>query len=136
MSKEFKHSKEEREKWRRYYAKNREKRLAQVKAYCKRNRAKISAREKAFEKASKLKVAQFFGSKCTLCSYDGGEELKCIVMHEVHGQKHHCGYRHVWKYKENFSPLCFKCHNMVHRMMVVFGMTWEQILALRDSVNA
>lgn len=133
MSRQFKHSEKERKKWRRYYAKNREKKLAAVKKYSKLNRKEISKRENAFEKKSKLKVVELFGSKCTLCSYDGGKELKCIVMHEIHGNKHHHGYRHVWKYKENFGSLCFKCHNMVHHMMVVFGMTWEQILALKEA---
>lgn len=78
------------------------------------------------------KALSLFGSKCFLCEVDCKATNTKLELHEIHGKRHL--NEHLLKATKNpkdYAPLCIHCHRMVSRMMRVFCLTWQDILALK-----
>ena len=117
-----------RQSQREWYRKHREEKLTKVKVYIREHRQEISQRDKDYERIYKEKVVAYFGTRCALCRFDGGQALKGVDMHERNGKKHHRTYGYVWRHKEDFKPVCKWCHQMVHGLLLRFNLSWEGIV--------
>lgn len=124
-------SKYNKEACKRWYEKNRAKKLAYQSRYAKEHRKERLEYERKRLRKQRTKIGELLGTNCLLCGHDGGNNLKGIQLHEIHGNKHHYDYGYVLKHIKDFVPLCNYCHVMVSRMMMVFGFTWKQIKALK-----
>lgn len=66
--------------------------------------------QKEIRKREWEKVRALFDLKCIIC----GSDLK-VQLHEVHGKDHSkLFFSYIRKHKEDFVPLCRKCHQAIH----------------------
>jgi len=70
-----------------------------------------------------------FGTICCLCGLECGEKIE---LHEIHGKRHPRNVEYYVEHKDDFAPTCYQCHRMVHRLMKTFGLSWNDILALKS----
>lgn len=107
-----------------------------------RARHAIQKRIRAQERRDEIRELRrkVFGDVCVLCGeqdFIGAPKLG-VILHEIHGKPHYDGnhrskeatLKDALKHKEDFAPVCIVDHRMVHRMMKVFGCSWEDILSL------
>jgi len=55
-------------------------------------------------------IKKKIGNKCLFCGFKGK-----ILFHEIHGRKHNLSAYYILEHIENFIPLCFPCHNSLHK---------------------
>lgn len=62
-------------------------------------------------KKNKKLLEEKLGTECRICH----NHPKRIVYHEIHGKAHdRKSYSYQLKHLENFIPLCYKCHQILH----------------------
>lgn len=85
------------------------------------------------DKKALLRLLQILGETCVICGKTPKKRLRrTICFHNIYFKKHSTHPYHVLKHVEEFVVTCSKCHIGVHFLHDVFGMSWEEILALRD----
>jgi predicted HNH restriction endonuclease len=105
--------------------KNPEKVQEQKKRWFSRHRKEVLKKLHEYDREQRRKVKEVFGQACCLCK----EIPKKIKLHEKSGNTHSSGRGYILKHAEDFVPLCFPCHQMVHGLMR-FGFRWEDIYLL------
>lgn len=82
---------------------------------------------------ARAKLLKILGETCVIC---GGipvnKKRSNLCFHNIHFRNHRLDPSYVLKHIEEFVSTCSKCHNGVHFLHDVFGMSWEDILAFRD----
>jgi hypothetical protein len=80
------------------------------------------------------------GKHCALCDSvpndkvdKGGRLQHYLEYHEIYGKKHPLTLKYFLEHKDDFVPLCKLCHKVVHHLMKVFGLTWKDMLALKET---
>lgn len=126
------HKEEISEKAREYHRENREKILKRQREYYRENRGELLKRQREYQKKNAKKIErrrlqrkkklidrllEVIGKECYTC---GSTEL--IGFHEIHGNSHpprrniKAFFDYLMKHKEDFVPLCGKCHTIIHRI--------------------
>jgi hypothetical protein len=97
----------------RYYEKNREKKIAKSMAYYYKNKDKWKLYQKQWYKKRMEKLDGLIGDTCFICN-----SKEHICFHEKHGLNHEYhgsyGYHYYLEHHKDFIPLCFECHRLVH----------------------
>jgi hypothetical protein len=98
----------------RYYEKHRSERIAKTKAYFKKYVKEHRIYQNQYNKKRMNELYSLIGNTCFIC---GSKEHICF--HEKHGlnhEKYHgsCGYPYYLQHHEDFIPLCYQCHKLVH----------------------
>jgi len=95
-------------------------------------------RQRRYRKKQWLKEKQALdklaGDVCSLCGIEYKHQSKrrrFINLHNIHNKKHSKKLAYMLEHKEEFVPLCRLCHDTVHRMNQLFGLTWDDILLLK-----
>lgn len=125
---------------RRWRANNKEKERMYGKTYRAKhaNQRRLQGQKRRAE--IRKRRIDVFGEVCALCgekNFIGAPKLG-YILHEIHGKPHYnenhrskeAMLRDSLKHPEDFAPLCIADHKMVHRLMKVFGLSWEDILNL------
>lgn len=119
-----------REKAREAYYRDREKNLRRMKKYRNRNHEerkrkrrmnyatnveKYRKYQREWSKKRRKEVEKIIGTQCLICG-----STKKVCFHEIHGKPHpHARYRYVLNHPEDFVPLCFDCHEALHRYVKI-----------------
>ena len=83
------------------------------------------------EQLSRLRrlLDNYFGVSCYICSSPK------YCYHEIHGKPHPLGdtlskLKFILRFREDFKPLCFDCHRLVHSLAVPKDINEERLLEL------
>lgn len=97
---------------------NKEKRKKQARLWKRRNPERVrKARLKCYEKMCE-KLFRLIGDKCIVCGQIRHKPHNKLEFHEKNGVNHRNEnrFKYIRKNKENFMPLCHRCHQIVHRI--------------------
>ena len=64
---------------------------------------------------TKKQVVSILGIKCSICE----KSTKKILFHEIHFKKHQINYPFILKHLEDFIPICYKCHLVLHGLKLL-----------------
>ena len=99
-----------------YYEKNKKEIKNVTKTYYETHREQIFKQRKELKEKRRTELEIVIGNKCIVCG-----STKHIVFHEIHGKKHPLPrgdskriHFFMLEHKEDFVPLCFKCHSTIH----------------------
>jgi len=92
--------------------------------YYKKNREKWNSYTREYRRKGREKIKALIGDKCIFCG------KKEIYFHEIYNKKHSRHNKYILKHIEDFIPLCDTCHQGVHFLMRIFGLTWDDIRTL------
>lgn len=110
-----------------YQAKHKEKYATDVVFRQKKIHA-VNERSKTVRVNGKEAVLKLLGDSCILCN-----KKEKINFHEIHGKRHpYYNWNYHLEHIDDFKTLCTGCHTMVHRMIRVFNLTWDEILNLKS----
>ena len=76
-----------------------------------------------YVKRQKRIIRGKIGSTCVLC---GSKEH--IHYHEIHFKKHTYTYHYIATHTEDFIPMCFNCHNVLHKALRIKN--WKKFFEL------
>lgn len=60
----------------------------------------------------RLKIMDILGDSCVICG-----SKQNLQFHEIHGKNHSTSIIFVREHKEDFVPLCGKCHRAKTRLL-------------------
>jgi hypothetical protein len=115
-----------------YYKKHTGKVAIRGHKYYMKNRIRIME----YDRKRRITMHSLFLSECFLCNTTEASNRRSLDLHEKYGRKHSTNVTYILKHKEDFVPLCRKCHSMVTRLMFIFGLKWEQINNLKNKVGS
>ena len=93
-----------------YYLANKDKMIACSTKWRKDNREHSNDLHRISRKKEAEKIVELLGKICSIC----GNSKRRIQYHEIHG-KPHTKYRgYIIKHYKDFTPLCCRCHNVLH----------------------
>jgi len=104
--------------------------LEYQKRYRKTHKKKIKEANKKHHILKREELNKIFERKCFICGNTGNNRWGRgeLPLHEIHGKKHQSNPNYMIKHKENFVPLCWKCHKVIHRLAELTDMEIEEIL--------
>ena len=77
----------------------------------------------------KSEILKILGNKCLLC-----QTSKSLRFHNKSFKNHNnTSPDYILRNIKEFTVLCQRCHAGVHFLHNVFGLSWEQIIHLKDS---
>jgi hypothetical protein len=97
------------------------------KIYRTKNRKLTNAYAEKYYKEDSEKIKEILGSLCILCG-----SSKRVCLHEIHGKRHITLKYYILQHIEDFIPLCFNCHNSLHKMSKTKNINWKKFFELRD----
>ena len=118
----------QRANWRRYYQIHRETICAKRRSYMKE---KYKPRRKELYHQLRTRLHTVLGDTCVLCKTPRvTAKGRTVEYHEIHGKEHGKNYYFVLAHREDFVPLCTRCHTAVTWLMHTFRFTWNEIVTL------
>jgi len=86
------------------------------------------------ERNAKLeaKILHILGKSCAICRKTVTQKHK--RFHNKYFRRHPSGPDYVLKHIEEFVLVCWKCHQGLHFLHDILGMSWEQILSLKEKM--
>jgi len=113
-----------------YYEEHKEEILENHKLWMKKNREYYNESQREWRKNNKDKIDLYYqnrrntqrkllldsiGNKCVICGFEESEGKGKLHFHEKYGKEHPYNKGiYILKHKEDFVPLCYRCHNFIH----------------------
>ena len=110
--------------WRKTSLKHKASALRSVRTYQKRHPDRVRVTERKRDRKEKDTLRVLFGTNCFICGEQRAEKL---IFHQIHGQHHLRSYKYVLDHIEDFTYICYSCHNKVHWAMQYLHLTWNQM---------
>ena len=85
----------------------------------------------------KQSIDEHLGTSCFFCGFDNPNNRKNgLEKHEVYGKDHSTARKYYRENIKDFVLLCIGCHKCVHWMMKHLGLKWDEIKALKSTVES
>jgi hypothetical protein len=79
------------------------------------------------------KIIEVLGNKCKICKIIISNS-RMVFFHEINGKSHVPDVHYTLKHIKDFVPLCWKCHLGVHFCMRQLGLSWYEIIEMREII--
>jgi predicted nucleic acid-binding Zn ribbon protein len=98
-----------------YYLKNKTQQTTKNRNWRKNNAEKFREITRKWRAKKDNEVMLIFGKTCSLCGSNPKKlKKRRLVLHEIHGKSHVTYNKYYKEHKEDFIPLCRKCHTVLH----------------------
>jgi len=125
------HKRETLERIRKWRKNNKEKYNASQKRWREKNKERLKLYHKKRRLEQRKKLLEALGDNCMLCGFKESKGRK-IQFHEIYGSDHPYNKGvYILEHKDDFVPLCHKCHNFIH----IFGRSDGNIDKLVELCN-
>ena len=126
-----KRKKYNKEYYRKYHERNKEKYNKQAREYYRTHKEDYREREHNYRMKLRKRVNKELGDTCIICGTKS-KSKKSLACHEVHGKPHKFDYNYILRHKEDFVRMCPICHRTLH-FFLKYKTKFEEIIKRGES---